>query len=60
MTDRRTFKDRRDVWASEKKSENFVAERPKAKIKKVTEDQQETVPRKSKAAAKPKEEEAVY
>ena len=55
VTDRRTFKDRRDVWAIEKKNDQFVAERPKAKIKKITEDQDETVPRKSKAAATPKE-----
>lgn len=57
MTDRRTFKDRRDLWASEKKNDQFVAERPKAKIKKVSESTDENVPRKSKAA-KPKEEPA--
>jgi len=36
VTDRRTYKDRRDVWAEEKKAAEFVAERPKAKIKHVT------------------------
>ena len=35
VTDRRTFKDRRDVWAIEKQKTDFVAERPKAKIKQV-------------------------
>ena len=35
VTDRRTYKDRRDVWAAEKKSADFVPERPKAKIKQV-------------------------
>ena len=59
MTDRRTFKDRRELWASEKKNEQFVAERPKAKIKKVSESTDENVPRKTKAA-KPKEEEPTH
>jgi hypothetical protein len=36
VTDRRTYKDRRDVWAAEKKASGFVAERPKAKIKHVS------------------------
>ncbi|CAF0926237.1 unnamed protein product [Adineta ricciae] len=35
LTDRRTFKDRRDVWATDKPKTDFVAERPKAKIKQV-------------------------
>lgn len=39
--------DRRNVWAEEKKSTNFVAERPKAKIKKVSESTEETVPRRT-------------
>ena len=33
VTDRRTFKDRRDLWAIEKKKEDVVLEKPKAKIK---------------------------
>ena len=36
VTDRRTYKDRRDVWAVEKKSDYVVHERPKAKIKQVS------------------------
>jgi hypothetical protein len=35
VTDRRTYKDRRDVWAAAKITNEFVAERPKAKIKQV-------------------------
>lgn len=37
VTDRRTFKDRRDLWAAPKEKKDFVPERPKAKIKQVTE-----------------------
>ena len=39
MTDRRTFKDRRDVFSSEKNAEKDVApiEKPKAKIRHVEE-----------------------
>jgi hypothetical protein len=48
VTDRRTFKDRRDVWASEKKSNDFVAERPKAKIKQVSQSSDDGAPRKTK------------
>jgi hypothetical protein len=33
LTDRRTFKDRRDVWAIEKKSKDYAADRPKPKIR---------------------------
>lgn len=33
VTDRRTYKDRRDVFAAEKKPTNIAPERPKAKIK---------------------------
>lgn len=33
VTDRRTFKDRRDLWAAEKPKKDFVPEKPKAKIK---------------------------
>jgi len=36
VTDRRTYKDRRDVWASEKKQAEIERERPKAKIKHIT------------------------
>ena len=35
VTDRRTFKDRREVWEIEKTQKEFVPERPKAKIKHV-------------------------
>lgn len=33
VTDRRTYKDRRDVWAIEKKKSEVARERPKAKIR---------------------------
>lgn len=33
VTDRRTFKDRRDLWAAPKKEKEVVVEKPKAKIK---------------------------
>jgi len=36
VTDRRTYKDRRDVWAAEKKAAELALERPKAKIKHIT------------------------
>jgi len=36
VTDRRTYKDRRDVWAAEKKAAEQAKERPKAKIKHMT------------------------
>jgi hypothetical protein len=51
VTDRRTYKDRRDVWASEKKKNEFVAERPKAKIKHNTPPPEENPLRKTKGAA---------
>jgi hypothetical protein len=35
VTDRRTFKDRREVWEADKPKKEFVPERPKAKIKHV-------------------------
>jgi hypothetical protein len=35
VTDRRTFKDRRDLWALEKKKKEFVQEKPKAKLRNV-------------------------
>lgn len=35
MTDRRTFKDRRDLWAEPKKQKEVQVEKPKAKIKHV-------------------------
>ena len=35
MTDRRTFKDRRELWAAPKKEKEVVLEKPKAKIKHV-------------------------
>ena len=49
VTDRRTYKDRRDVWASEKKKSEFVAERPKAKIKHNTPPPEENPLRKNKS-----------
>jgi hypothetical protein len=49
VTDRRTYKDRRDVWASEKKKSEFVAERPKAKIKHNTPPPEENPLRKTKS-----------
>jgi len=51
VTDRRTYKDRRDVWASEKKAAEFVAERPKAKIKHNTPPPEENPLSKIKGAA---------
>jgi len=51
VTDRRTYKDRRDVWAEEKKSNNFVAERPKAKIKQVAGSSDDNIPHKTKRAS---------
>ncbi len=51
VTDRRTFKDRRDVWAAEKKANEFVAERPKAKIKQVATSSDDTATRKPKRVA---------
>lgn len=48
VTDRRTFKDRRELWAADKKQNEFVAERPKAKIKQVV--SEETPTRKPKRA----------
>ncbi|CAF3508211.1 unnamed protein product [Rotaria sp. Silwood1] len=57
LTDRRTFKDRRDVWAVEKQSNNFVPERPKAKIRHKSSPTADSVPRKSKHAAKKQESE---
>ena len=60
VTDRRTYKDRRDVWAAEKKATDFVAERPKAKIKQVDASAEESSSRKNKrtaVAARPKSDE---
>jgi len=51
VTDRRTYKDRRDVWAAEKKAADFVAERPKAKIKHISPTPEDAPVRKSKPAA---------
>jgi len=51
VTDRRTYKDRRDVWASEKKKNEFVAERPKAKIRHNTPPPEENPLHKTKGAA---------
>jgi hypothetical protein len=48
VTDRRTYTDRRDVWAVEKKSTNVPHERPKAKIKQVSESHDDSGPRKTK------------
>ena len=50
VTDRRTYKDRRDVWATEKKKAEFVAERPKARIRHNTPPPEENPLRKNKAA----------
>ena len=44
VTDRRTFKDRRDLWAVPKEKPEFVAEKPKAKLRTAIE------PRKKKNA----------
>ncbi|CAF3966097.1 unnamed protein product [Rotaria sp. Silwood2] len=57
LTDRRTYKDRRDVWATEKKSADFVPERPKAKIRHKSSPTDDSVPRKAKHAAKKQESE---
>ncbi|CAF0769051.1 unnamed protein product [Rotaria sordida] len=56
LTDRRTFKDRRDVWATEKKSNDFVPERPKAKIKHKSPPADKGLPRKTKRASTKNEE----
>jgi hypothetical protein len=56
VTDRRTYKDRRDVWSAEKKKAEFVAERPKAKIKHNTPPPEENPLRKNKGAARTKSE----
>ena len=56
LTDRRTYKDRRDVWAIEKKSKDFVPDRPKAKIRPVAGNTQ-SGPRKAKQAVKQPEQE---
>ena len=48
VTDRRTFKDRRDLWAVEKEKPAFEPVRPKAKIKYVEEPKSEEFPRKKK------------
>ncbi|UJR28425.1 hypothetical protein I4U23_009665 [Adineta vaga] len=56
VTDRRTYKDRRDVWAAEKQKADFVSERPKAKIKQVAESSEDSTARKPRrAAAAPKQ-----
>jgi hypothetical protein len=54
VTDRRTYKDRRDVWSTEKKASEFVAERPKAKIKHNTPPPEENPLRKNKGATQSK------
>lgn len=51
VTDRRTFKDRRGLWSEEKKKAEFVAERPKAKIKHNTPPPEENPVRRNKADA---------
>lgn len=51
VTDRRTYKDRRDVWAAEKKAAELALERPKAKIRHNTPPPEENPLRKSKPAA---------
>jgi len=50
VTDRRTFKDRRGVWAAEKQKNEFVAERPKAKIKHNTPPPEENPLRRNKGS----------
>ena len=50
VTDRRTYKDRRDIFAIHKKSAEFVAERPKAKIRHNTPPPEENPLRKNKGA----------
>jgi len=51
LTDRRTFADRRNVWAEEKKSNLVAHERPKAKIKQVSQSSEDHAPRKTKRSA---------
>ena len=51
VTDRRTYKDRRDIFAIQKKSAEFVAERPKAKIRHNTPPPEENPLRKNKGAS---------
>lgn len=48
VTDRRTFKDRRDLWAVPKETKDFVAEKPKAKIKNVDVPKNDDLKRKQK------------
>lgn len=50
VTDRRTYKDRRDVWAADKPKSDFVAERPKAKIKQVADSEGDAPAHKPKRA----------
>ncbi|CAF0827564.1 unnamed protein product [Rotaria sordida] len=57
VTDRRTYKDRRGVWAAEKKEAEFAPERPKAKIKHNTPPPEENPLRKNKGGAQSKSEE---
>ncbi|CAF2410558.1 unnamed protein product [Rotaria sp. Silwood2] len=57
VTDRRTYKDRRDVWSTEKKAADFVPERPKAKIRHNTPPPEENPLYKTKGASHAKAEE---
>ena len=59
VTDRRTFKDRRDVWAVEKTDKEFVPEKPKAKIRQVEDllKDPKIIKSKSKPAKREEEEE---
>lgn len=58
VTDRRTFKDRRELWAAPKKEKEVVVEKPKAKIKHVETPEGNTYQRKprTKRGEKPAEE----
>lgn len=60
VTDRRTFKDRRDLWAVAKEKKEVAAEKPKAKIKHVDEPKKDDFKRKPRTKSteeKPAEEE---
>lgn len=51
VTDRRTFKDRRDLWSERKEKAEFIPIKPLAKIKHVDEPKQESFPRKKRQPA---------
>lgn len=57
VTDRRNYRDRRDIFAIQKKAAEFVPQRPKAKIRHNTPPPEENPLRKNKGASRPKAEE---